>query len=103
MVTLLCTVPTTLDTVHTYTAPTSVATKLMIVRFLVTWYVSLESISVTTIVELVSLKTYLLSVKLLLSALLQVTNGTGTPVAIQVIVILSPSAGLTVTGVVAVG
>ena len=103
MVTLLCTVSTTLDTVQVYTAPTSSITKLIIVRFLVTWYVSLKFTSVTTTVELVLLITYLLSVKLLQSALHQVIDGTGTPVAVQVIVILSPSAGLTSDGVVTVG
>ena len=103
MVTLLYTVPTTLDTVQVYTAPTSAITKLIIVRFLVTWYVSLKSISVTTMVELVLLITYLLSAKLLSFVLFQVTDGNGTPVAIQLIVILSPSAGLTAAGVVAVG
>ena len=104
MVTPLCTVSTILDTLHIYTVPTSSAiTILTIVRFLVTWYVSLRSISVTTIVELVSLITYLLSFKSLPSALLQVIDGTGTPVAVQTIVILSPSVRLTATGVLAVG
>ena len=104
MVTLLCTVFTTLDTVQVYTVPTSPITKLIIVRFLVIWYVSLKSTSVTTTVELVLLITYLLSVvKLLPSALHQVIDGTGTPVAVQVIVILSPSAGLTADGVVTAG
>ena len=98
MVTLLCTVFTTLVTVQPYIAPISALTIFIIVRFLVTWYTSL-----TTIVELVSLITYLLSVKLLPSALLQVTDGTGTPVAVQVIIKLSPSLGLTIAGVVTLG
>ena len=55
-----------------------------------------------TIVELVSLIAVLKSVKLLPTALLQVIDGTGTSVAVQVIVTLSCSAGLTTAGVVAV-
>ena len=98
MLTLLCTVSTTLVTVQPYSTPISSLTIFIIVRSLVTWYTSL-----TTIEELVSLITYLLSVKLLPSALLQLTDGTGTPVAVQVIVILSPSLTLTVAGIVAVG
>ena len=98
MVTLLCTAFTTLVTVQPYIVPISALTIFIMVRFLVTRYTSL-----TITAELVSLITYLLSVKLLPSALLQVTDGTGTPVAVQVIVMLSPSLGLTVTGVVAVG
>ena len=95
MMTSLRTVSTTLVTVQPYIAPISALTIFLIVRFLVTWYTSL-----TIIVELVSLITYLLSAKSLLSALLQVTDGTGTPVAVQVIVIVSPSVGLTIAGVV---
>ena len=98
MVTSLCTVFTTLAPLQLYIAPISALTIFIIVRFLVTWYTSL-----TTIVELVSLITYLLSVKLLPSALLQVTDGTGTPVAVQVIIKLSPSLGLTIAGVVTLG
>ena len=94
MVTLLCTVFTTLVTVQPYN-PASSLMIFIIVRFLVTWYTSL-----TTIEQLISLITYLLSVKLLPSALLQVTDGTGTPVAVQVIVILSPSIEVTIAGVV---
>ena len=94
MLTLLCTVFTTLVTVQPYIAPASSLMIFIIVRFLVTWYTSL-----TTIEELISLITYLLSVKLLPSTLLQVTDGTGTPVAVQVIVILSPSIEVTIAGV----
>ena len=98
MVMLLCTVFTSSLTIQPYIFPISALTIFNMVRFLVTWYKSL-----TITAELVSLITYLLSVKLLPSALLQVTDGTCTPVAVQVIVMLSPSLGLTVTGVVAVG
>ena len=98
MVTLLCTAFTTLVTVQPYIVPISALTIFIMVRLIVTRYILL-----TITAELVSLITYLLSVKLLPSALLQVSDGTGTPVAVQVIVMLSPSLGLTVTGVVAVG
>ena len=93
--TLLCTVLTTLVTVQLYIAPASSVMIFIIVRILVTWYTSL-----TTIEELISLITYLLSVKLLPSALLQVTDGTGTPVAVHVIVTLFPSIKVTIAGVV---
>jgi len=99
MVTLLCTVSTTLVTLQPYCTPVSALTIFIIVMSLVTWYKPL-----TTIGELVSLITYLLSsVKLFPSAIVQLTDGTGTPVAVQVIVILSPSLGLTTAGIVAVG
>ena len=98
MLTLLCTVSTTLVTLQPYSTPISALTIFIIVRLLVTWYTSL-----TTIGELVSLITYLLSVKLLPSALLQLTDGTGTPVAVQVIVTLSPSLTLTMAGIIAIG
>ena len=98
MLTLLCTVSTTLVTVQLYSTPISPLTIFIIVRFLVTWYTSL-----TIIEELVSLITYLLSVKPLPSVLLQLTDGTGTPVAVQVIVILSPSLTLTTAGIIAAG
>ena len=62
------------------------------------WYTSL-----TITEELVSLIKYLLSVKLLPFALLQLTDGAGIPVAVQVILILSPSLTFTIAGVVAVG
>ena len=81
MVTSLCTVFTTLVTVQRYIIPISALTIFIIVRLLVTWYTSL-----TIIVELILPITYLLSVKLLPSALLQSTDGTGTPLAVQVIV-----------------
>ena len=98
MLTLLCTVSTTLVTVQPYSTPISSLTIFIIVRSLVTWYTSL-----TTIEGLVSLITYLPSVKLLPSVLLQLTDGIGAPVAVQVIVTLSPSLTLTIAGVVAVG
>jgi len=99
MVTLLCTVSTTLVTVQPYCTPMFALTIFIIVMFLVTWYTPM-----TTIGKLVSLITYLPSlVKLLSSALVQLTDGTGIPVAVQVIDILSPSLGLTIDGIAAVG
>jgi len=95
MVALLCTVSTTLVTVQPYCTPVSALTILITVMFLVTWYTPF-----TIIGELVSLITYLSSVKLLPSTVVQLTDGTGTPVDVQVIVILPPSLGVIIAGVV---
>ena len=86
MLTLLCAVPIPLVTKQLYSIPVSSLTIFIIVRFLVTWYISL-----TTTDELVLLITYRLSVKLLPFALAQLTDGTDIPAAAQVIVIFSPS------------
>ena len=98
MLTLLCAVPCPLVTVQLYSIPVSSLTIFMIVRLLETWYLSF-----TITDELLLLITYLLSVKLLPFAVLQLTDGTDTPVAVQVIVMFSSSLTVTVVGVVAVG